>query len=450
MATYLPDRITPPLQDDAQPGNGGYIGDYLPAMIDQIGPINVNGTLFIPMGDQAFFGTVTFYISTDNGLTWTPDSSGVTQGCRNWAADWNPTTGLFTIAYLESVSPGSFIPIQVRQYNPTTQTWGANLTAGSLCASILTVRTRPNGDVLVGNVTGEIFVPPSFEHYVVSVLSGGTWADYTVPPYDPGSRLSASPTMTAAMSSNGVLYILTNWLSGVTGGPGSYFYHRFNSANAFDVNATFFEIPPNTSNLIAGNMMLDESNDYWAVGWFDTTQPVGSKLNVAKLAGLGSPYLSQSTAMVPDSGLHFGSVFANGGNQFSQPLMTLAGGFVYIGTIVDVLGQPSLAYTFRSPASQPFGPYTQLLTMDVADTSPAVSLINNPLIAELPNGNPGLFFNALSASSRYGRYTLGLPAPPPSLSPIKITFRGVKRVRCNSDVDVRDVPAALPSPGRAM
>lgn len=390
-------RISPNTSNDQQPGNIGY--DHLSEQtipVDQVGPINVGGTLFIPMGPLLFNGWVTFFISTDNGATWTADGSGVKQACRNWACDWNPGTGLFTVAYLENTGLNTNIPIRVRQYNPSTQTWGANLTAGMSTAGVLTCRTRSNGDILVGHMVGGVG-----PQYFVSVFSGGAWTDVVLTA--PIGNIITQAVLTGEVDSNDNLHLAAQYTDLVLS---QYSYYRLRADNVLDPDGGLISLTP--VNLGAGNLVVNSAGGYFALVYIDTSQPAGSQLTLTIGTGLGgAPVLS--TVTIPDSGLDYLQTIA--GNRFNGPVITQpADGNFYVTTFTQ---STALGILFTSSQATPAGPYVQSQWIDEFDTNPFVILISDGLVALLPTGDPQFFFNAADGALGFsGRYTLGAQIAP--------------------------------------
>lgn len=442
MATYDLVRITPVGSQEFQPGNSGIStgagGTVNPALIDQIGPIDVSGTMFIPMGPRLFSGYVQFFKSSDQGVTWAPDASGVQVACRNWAADWNPTTGLFTVAYLIDANAGAQEQIQVRQYDPSTETWGANLSAGKLTQAVLSVRSRSNGDILVGHITGQR-VPFIGTNYWISILSAGSWTDKAAPNItgdlpDIGAQLSMS------VDSTDVLHILWFYYNG--GSTNFYAYNQLSVGNVykFGSNQSPFVVFKNP----AGNIIVNRANN-WAAVPFLTDTVAGTQMNLCVITDLDfpGPGIPTTNITLPDPGLNFAQTVINN-DVFQGPVISTPGdGNIYV-IATDQTNVNQQIWQFKGSITDPTGTYAVSEVLDTTSTEPQLAMgpVWDGLVGAVVNGGFNLFFNGVdNTTGLLGRYSL-LPAPPANFT-AKITLRGVKRSRrCDPDPDVREVPEA--------
>lgn len=451
MAAYLPARITPALTTERQPGNAGYGtgggGAFNPLLIDQVGPVEaVPGLLFIPMGPRLFNGYVQFFVSSDNGATWAADSSGVQQACRNWCASWDAASGLFTVAYLANSNAGGLNPILVRQYNPVTQTWAAALAPGQSTTAVLSVATRSNGDILVGHAPVTVNAV-----YGMSVYSSGAWSDFTLDTTPNYIVNVAALTMVVDAADTAHIIIATGG-QGLAGS--AYFYRQFLADNTepWTLDNRLMPYPgvglPLYLAFGAGNVALNQSQGYLIQPFlYQATGTEGTQLRVSIITGLGTSNTIELPVVLLDTGNDY--IAATNGTQFQGPVVRIPGdGFIHI-TLTSVTPS-NQTWDFTIEESNPGGTYTQRLVLDSSDTDPAVDTVTDGLIAVLPDGSTSLIFNAVATGSGLnGRYLLGVAAPV-STPTIKITLRGIKRTRCNPDLDVREVPAGIPSRGRAM
>jgi hypothetical protein len=376
-------RITPAGTQEQQPGNAGFGAGPVPAVVDMLGPIQpaAPGSLFLPMGPAFFNGYAQFFSSTDGGATWAPDSSGVQQACRNWAADWNPTTGLFTVAYLANTNPGNVNPVQVRQYNPSTQTWAAPFAvAGPSTASVLSVRTRSNGDVVVIHV--------NLVQYVASVFSGGAWTNL---PLDLGLGITipVTPTATSCVDSADVVHVAAF----AQGGATVYLYFRVLANNTLyngGLGLVLTDVPTNVQGL--GMCAVSNAGNYVLYPFVDGS----GNLNVEVMTGLsGVPTFSPGA--IASTAAPFLSPIS--GQRFLGPSAFIFGGVIRLA-ITDGINQ---AWEFNAAELSPTGPYTQ--------AGPIVALASEPSLGRGPTA--GLFFvtgllafdSADSGTGLVGRYT---------------------------------------------
>ena len=158
---------------------------------------------------------------------------------------------VFTVAYLLNASPGLAENIQVRQYNPATQTWGANLAAGPAVTCILSVRTRANGDILC------LWTPTDSQGYdaAISIYSAGAWeAQINLSTFGNIGILAA----TMALDSAGQAHIVTFETNLVVGLAMAY--HRIKADNTLGVESAL-QPPAPLSECTPSNIVVSDAGN---------------------------------------------------------------------------------------------------------------------------------------------------------------------------------------------
>lgn len=394
------------------------------------GPWQFNGALYLAVTDHTYSAFTAIYKSTNGGASWSPlDTAGQPATSQIVQFDGNHTL----VAAFSSA--GNFLegPIHLQNFDLSTETWGAPYgTSGSPTGYITDlVGFRPDGSIVVlyqhsfgGNPSANFF----------AAFASGAWsAPLQIDVNYAGPILAAaSNLMTAAIDSAGNVHAFMALSASGSNLPWNVFYQEVTALNALGSFHTFPD--SNNGNLISlgvpamlgGKVFLPAFvSDAGAVGYF-----WGIGTSWGSVVGPIDPGLAGDATLVVDTSSTPGFALVVGGTLTF--IYTAQGSnTAWIQARMRLLQTTSLADPSTGWTGQ---------TIADAETFPSSLLPIAPPASQrilglgpyLPGvGNVFNMFEPQSASFDQAAFFLSIPSgPAPIPPPIKITFRGVKRVRC--------------------
>ena len=413
------------------------------------GPWQYGGALYIAVTDYTYSAFTAVYKSTDNGNTW----SELDQAGRPTVYGIAQFDGGHTIVTaFPSAGNGVDGPMHLINFDLSTETWGAVYgTSGSPTGlQAAYVGFRPDGSiVLLYGHFADIFNQDAafFATYKAGAWSAALEIDVN---YANRIALGGGSLTTAAIGADGTVYAFMA-LTGHAPLPWNVFYQEITPSNTL---GNFHKFPDsNDGQLVSLPVPVILPNaklfvpayvsDAGAVGYF-----LGIGTSWGSVVGPIDPGLGADPTLIVQVG--------------STPGMALIAGdtltFIYVVQGSNIswiqarmrllttksLSDPSTGWTGQTLTDAELYPST-LLPIGAPDSQRLLGL--GPFLPGV-----GCLFNMFqpqSASFHQMAFFLNIPLLAP-VPPIKITFRGVKRIRCKPQDDFAEMPPPLPSVDRAV
>jgi len=403
------------------------------------GPWMFNGDLYIAVTDHTYSTFTAIYVSTNGGNTWSPlDTGGQPTISGIVQFDGNQTL----VCAFPSAGNGSEGGINLQNFDLATQTWGSVYGTASPPTGneVDFVGFRPDGSVVVlydhfvsaTHQTGKFFAV-----FAANAWSAGVGVDINFVNPDPPELGSTERLISAVIDQSGNVHVFMD-LFGTTGLPWFVFYQEVTAANGL---GSFFTFPgSNNGDLISlgvpvvinGKIFLPAFvSDAGAVGFF-----LGSGSTWGSVIGPIDPGLATDATLVVDTSSTPGfAALVNG----TLVVIYVAQGSntAWIQARMRVLTQTNLAnpatgWTGQTVADAETFP-ANLLPIGAPDSQRILGL--GPFLPGV--GNMFNMFEPQSAS--FDQVAFFLPFAVATSGPLKITLRGVKRVRCDPPQEIGEV-----------